>query len=166
MLGLETLRLVKAALGDRVRIISVGAVWNPADFEAEGVVECRGLLPSLEAVADLYRRSHLGLVFMFTPHPSYQPLEYMASGCVTVTNRNPGTAWLLKDRENCLIVDPVPGLAADRIIRALSEPMQLSALREAGLKPAETLSWDKAFTAIEAFILRRSGFTGGDPPPS
>ena len=51
----------------------------------------------LDAVAELYRSCHVGLCFMLTPHPSYQPLEFMASGMATVSNDNPHTGWLLRD---------------------------------------------------------------------
>ena len=152
-LGLEALKQVKAQLGTQVEILSAGANWNPADFGAQGVLTNLGTLNSLEAVANLYRSCDLGLVFMFTPHPSYQPLEYMASGCVTVTNINPGTSWLLQDDVNALLVEPIPGLIAEKIIAALADPARLTRLRAAGLKTSAALSWDIAFQVGSQFIL-------------
>ena len=64
-----------------------------------------GLLSYTQA-AELYRTCDAGLVLMFARHPSYSPLELMASGCVVATNRNPATQWLLRDRENCLLAQP------------------------------------------------------------
>ena len=93
---------MKHRLGANVRIVAAGASWDPGDHELKGVVENLGLL-SYTQTADLYRTCDAGLVLMFTRHPSYLPLELMASGCLVVTNRNPATQWLLRDRENCLL---------------------------------------------------------------
>ena len=76
---------------------------------------------ALEAVAGVYRSCDVGLVFMLTKHPSYQPLEFMASGMVTVTNANPATAWLLRHDENALVAPPAVSLVAEQIIRALED---------------------------------------------
>ena len=100
LLGIEALRKVKEILGDEIAIISAGHEFNEADYGLEKILKNVGLLPNIDAVADLYRNSHLGLVFMYTPHPSYQPFEFMATGCVTVTNLNESTQWFLKDEEN------------------------------------------------------------------
>ena len=72
-------------------------------FGLKGRVRNLGVLSSLDEVAALYRSCDIGLVFMHTKHPSYQPLEFMASGMATVSNINPATAWLLRDGENCLL---------------------------------------------------------------
>ena len=79
-LGLRSLRLVKERYGERVEIVSAGEGWSPGQYGVADVLENRGLLESLDAVAELYRSCHVGLVFMLTRHPSYQPLEFMASG--------------------------------------------------------------------------------------
>jgi O-antigen biosynthesis protein len=58
---------------------------------------------------------------MMTRHPSYLPLELMACGSLVVTNRNPDTAWLLKDGENCLLADPSPTSLTERVIEGLKD---------------------------------------------
>ena len=77
---------------------------------------------ALEEVAELYRSCDIGLVLMMTKHPSYQPLEFMASGMVTVTNANPATEWLLRHDENALVAPPAGSLIAEQIVRAAEDP--------------------------------------------
>jgi len=151
-LGGDILKAVKARLGDKVRILSAGAEWDPADYGLEGVLENLGLLTRIEDVADLYRASDLGLVFMATPHPSYQPLEYMACGCIVATNRNEANHWLLND-ENALLLEPLPEVAASRIVALLQNPDQCRDLVQQGFKTIERLDWDTAYDVIERRIL-------------
>jgi O-antigen biosynthesis protein len=150
-LGVETLVALKRRMGDAVRIQSVGEAWLEATYGVEGIVENLGLLGSLEQVANLYRRADLGLVFMMTPHPSYQPLEYMASGCVTATNINESNRWLLNDR-NALLVEPLPALAAERIHEVLVDAKKWSAIRTEGLRSVQRLSWESAFRLVRERI--------------
>ena len=146
-LGVSTLFELKKRMGAQVRILSVGEEWDPATFGLEGVVENLGLLGSMEEVAQLYRESDLGLVYMMTPHPSYQPLEYMASGCVVATNINEANGWLLND-DNALLIAPIAQAAAQRIEDLLSNPVQWSSLRQAGLRSAANLAWKTAFDTV------------------
>jgi len=115
-------------------------------------LENLGLLTRIEDVADLYRASDLGLVFMATPHPSYQPLEYMACGCIVATNRNEANHWLLND-ENALLLEPLPEVAASRIVALLQNPDQCRDLVQQGFKTIERLDWDTAYDVIERRIL-------------
>ena len=144
---------VKHLLGERVRIVSAGSNWRPEDYGLEEVAENLGNLTSLDQVASLYRRSHLGLAFMFTAHPSYQPLEYMACGCVPVVNLNRSNEWLLRTGVNCLTVEAIPNLAARDIVDLLSEQPRMDALVRGGLETARSQRWDQAFAKIAEFIL-------------
>ena len=146
-LGAETLTALKRRMGAGIVIQSVGEAWSPADYGLEGVVDNFGLLDSLEDVATLYRSADIGLVFMMTPHPSYQPLEYMASGCVVATNINESNAWLLTD-QNALLLEPLPELAAERIEGLLRDPGRWFALRGEGLKTVRDLDWSDAFSVV------------------
>jgi glycosyltransferase involved in cell wall biosynthesis len=119
-LGTEALRRVKEHLGKKVQIIAAGEYWRPEDFGLEGVLENQGVL-SIRQTAELYRTCDLGLALMFTRHPSYLPLEFMASRCLVVTNRNNATTWLLRDKENCLLSEPSVESLADTIERGLSD---------------------------------------------
>lgn len=151
-LGLSILTDVKKELGSDIRICSVGADWSPKDYGLDGIVDNLGLLPTMSAVANLYRNSDMGLVFMATPHPSYQPLEYMASGCVVATNINEGTSWLLNET-NSLLLEPNPWIAAERILSTLSDEDSMQRLRNNGLRTASKLHWPNAFGVFEHAIL-------------
>lgn len=148
-LGIEVLCDVKRLLGERAEIISVGAEWSPSDYDIDGVVENWGLLKSIEEVAQCYRDSDMGLVFMATPHPSYQPLEYMASGCVVATNLNEGTRWLL-NKDNALLLEPNPGVAAERIVETLEDSAKMAKLRQNGLQTVSELDWDAGYQVFES----------------
>jgi glycosyltransferase involved in cell wall biosynthesis len=111
-LGAQALRILKKRLGKRLEVFSAGDVWTPEHYDLHGVVENLGLL-EYRQTADLYRTCHAGLVMMFTRHPSYLPLELMASGSLVVTNTNPATRWLLQDGENCRLAEASATSLAD-----------------------------------------------------
>jgi O-antigen biosynthesis protein len=154
-LGVMTLRALKNQMGSRVDIISVGADWSVDDYGLRGVVENRGLLSSLKDVADLYREADLGLVFMVTPHPSYQPFEYMACGCIVATNINEANQWLVNE-SNSIQLEPIPELAAQRIHEALTNEERMESLRTAGYATVEKYQWRSAFEVFEARVLGRT----------
>ncbi|MFO0957366.1 MAG: glycosyltransferase [Isosphaeraceae bacterium] len=129
-LGTAALRRFKERMGDKVEILGAGDTWNPADYGLEGVIKNLGML-TFEQTGDLYRSCDIGMVLMFTRHPSYLPLEFMASGCLVVTNRNPATGWLLKDGENCLLVEPTVDSLADALERGLDESIRRPIIRNA-----------------------------------
>jgi O-antigen biosynthesis protein len=141
-LGLAALRRVKARFGDRVEIVCAGEDWSPGQYGVADVLENRGQLEDLDEVAALYRSCDVGLAFMLTRHPSYQPLEFMASGMVTVSNRNPHTAWLLRHEENALLADPLPALVAEQVARLVEDPGLRERLAAAGRAEVAGRSWD------------------------
>lgn len=110
-LGIEALKNLKRQYGNRVRVVSAGADWSVREYGLEGVLENRGCLRSAAEVADLYRESDIGLCFMFSKHPSYQPFEMISCGCVVLSNENEATSWFFKDGQNCVLAQPtVPDL--------------------------------------------------------
>ena len=151
-LGADILKALKARFGKRIEISSAGADWSPADYGLKGVVTNLGLLKTIAEVADLYRASDMGLVLMATPHPSYQPLEYMASGMVVATNLNEANRWLLTP-ENALLIEPIPSVAADRVATLLEDPAQRTRLVAAGLETVKNLDWSSAFDVITSRLM-------------
>ena len=151
-LGADILRAVKSRMEDRIEIISAGAEWDPADYGLDGIVTNLGLLGSLPQVADLYRSADLGLILMATPHPSYQPLEYMACGCVVATNINEANRWLLTP-DNALLVEPIPKIAAKRITDLLANPAGMAHRIRHGFETVRDLHWDLAFKVIESRLM-------------
>jgi glycosyltransferase involved in cell wall biosynthesis len=110
-LGIEALKNLKRLYGNRLKIVSAGADWNAREYGLERVLENRGRLRSSAEVAELYRESDIGLCFMFSKHPSYQPFEMISCGCVVLSNENEATSWFFKDGQNCVLAQPtVPDL--------------------------------------------------------
>jgi len=101
-LGIASLRMLKEKMGDKVRIVTAGSNWDPQELGIDGIVENLGLL-HYEETATLYRECDIALSMMFTKHPSYIPIELMASGCLVVANFNQANAWLLHDGVNCIL---------------------------------------------------------------
>ena len=118
-LGVAALKKLKERLGDRVRIVTAGADWQPEQYGVAGLIENLGLL-AYEGTARLYQECQAGLVMMFTRHPSYLPFELMASGALVVTNHNPATKWMLHDRENCLLSAPSATSLAETLYEGLT----------------------------------------------
>lgn len=152
-LGLDILRIVKEHFGEQLRIVSVGSEWSPAEYGVSDVLENLGLLDRMEAVADVYRYSDMGLVFMSTPHPSYQPLEYMACGCVVATNLNEANSWLLST-ENALLLEPLAHVAAEKIISLLQEPERRRRITDAAKQTVHNMEWKTAYETIEKRLLQ------------
>ena len=159
-LGLRSLRIVKERYGERVEIVSAGEGWSPGQYGVADVLDNRGLLEDLDAVAELYRSCHVGLVFMLTRHPSYQPLEFMASGMATVSNENPFTTWLLKNEQTALLTRPIPSFVAAQIGRLVDDPVLRERIASAGLERVQGTSWDDEFERVWlALTSPRSSFS-------
>lgn len=143
ILGMEALKRVKERYGERVEIVAAGEEWNPLSYGAGGAVENLGRLSTRQAVADLYRSCDIGLVFMFSRHPSYQPFEFMASGCAVVTNDNSATRWMLRHEENALVCEATAESVAQSIGRLVEDAGLRRSLRAAGLRTVGQQSWDE-----------------------
>ncbi len=154
-LGLAALRLVKQRHGDGVQIVCAGEDWNPGQYGMADVLENLGQLRDLDAVADLYRSCDVGLCFMLTPHPSYQPLEFMASGMVTVSNENPHTAWLLAHERNALLAPPLPALVADQVSRLVEDRELRARLAATGREEVGGVRWEDEIDRVWAAMTSR-----------
>ena len=82
----------------------------------------------------------------------------MASGCLTVTNRNPATAWLLRDGENCLLSDVSPSCIAVTIERGLLDIDLRRHLTHAALEQIrrDLSDWDGQMERVARFIVDAS----------
>jgi glycosyltransferase involved in cell wall biosynthesis len=147
-LGLAALREVKRRHGDAVEIVSAGEDWSEGQYGVADVLENRGMLEDIEAVARLYRSCDIGLVFMLTRHPSYLPLELMASGAATVSNRNPHTEWLLRHEDNALLAEPFPSLVADQVGRLVEDRELREAIVQAGLREVRARRWENELERV------------------
>jgi glycosyltransferase involved in cell wall biosynthesis len=140
-----------AQYGDKIEIVTAGAVWDESDFGLGGKVTNLGLLKSLEEVADLYRTCDIGCVYMLSKHPSYQPFEFMASGMATVSNTNEDNLWFLQHGYNCLLSEPSPVAMAEKIGWLVDDPVLREKLAKNGKKIVST-DWEKNVDEIWNYI--------------
>lgn len=158
-LGLAALIKLKQLCGDRVEILCAGEDWNPGQFGVRGQIENLGVLNSLDHVAELYRSCDIGLVFMHTKHPSYQPFEFMASGMATVSNLNTATSWLLRDGENCLLTPPLATPTAHRLAQLVDDRPLREAISKAGLADVGQYRWEEQIERVWSTICLADGRT-------
>jgi glycosyltransferase involved in cell wall biosynthesis len=156
-LGIAALGELKRRHGDRVELICAGEDWNPGQFGMLGKIQNLGVLRSLDEVAKLYRSCDVGLVFMHTKHPSYQPFEFMASGVATVSNINPATEWLLRDGENCLLTPPLPTPTAERLSRLVVDAELRARIASAGLDLVRRYRWEDQIERVWSAMCLREG---------
>lgn len=143
---------LKDRFGNRIEIVSAGENWDPAGYGLSGVVENLGLLPSKHEVHELYKTCDIGLCFMFSKHPSYQPFEYFAAGAAVVTNANLATTWLLRDGENCLLTEAIADAIADTVSRLVTDPELRAKLAAAGWEAVRGTRWDDEFSKVWRFV--------------
>jgi glycosyltransferase involved in cell wall biosynthesis len=150
-LAIEALRRLKAEMKDRVRVVTAGS-WAPTD-ERDDFVEHLGLLGYAET-AELYRRCDAGLVLSVSKHPSYLPMQLMASGCLVVSNINPAGRWLLRDGENCLLALPTAEALADALRSGLIDEKLRSSLvtRAASDIDAGFRLWEPEMDRVYQFL--------------
>lgn len=151
-LGIASLRKLKSKMGNKVKIITAGDDWNPRDLGLGEVLENLGLL-SYKETADLYRRCDVGLIMMFTCHPSYIPMELMASGCLVVTNFNSANTWLLHNNANCLLSYASADTLCDTIEEGLVNVEKRKRIISNALETVRKYDdWNREFEKIYAFM--------------
>ncbi len=154
-LGIVAIQQLVRRFPDRLEVIAAGSNWDECVYGLKGKIRNLGLLRSLREVAQVYRECDIGMVFMLTRHPSYQPLEFMASGMATVTNRNEDNLWLLRDRENCLLSEPSPAAMAERVGElVLDEDLRMAIARK-GHEEISSRSWESEIDSIWRRIRER-----------
>lgn len=143
---------IKQRYGPRVRIVSAGEDWQPAEFLLDGVLENRGLLRSLDDVRALYSESDIGICFMLSKHPSYQPFEYLSAHVAPVCNVNPATSWLLRHEENCLITEPFPSNVCAAVSRLVDDVELRDKIVAAGHEQVVGVDWEAQLDRIWRFV--------------
>ncbi len=77
---------------------------------------------SWQSYAALVRKMDLGMCLMYTPHPSYPPLDLAASGAVVVTNRFGGKKDLEQYSKNIICTEP----SVEDLVHGLARGVQLA----------------------------------------
>jgi len=158
-LGITALQKIKKKYGERVRIYTAGSRWNPRNYDLESDITDLGVL-SYEKTAFLYRKCDLGIVFMFTKHPSYLPSELMACGSVVLTNYNPATTWFLKDGFNCLFTEPSVSCICEKIEMLMQNLNLRKQIISNALNSIAKTSWENEIEKIYRFICNHEKVTG------
>ncbi|WP_431221399.1 glycosyltransferase [Leifsonia xyli] len=140
---------IKRRHGDRVRIIAAGAKYLPpsADFIDLGLLDYR-------ATGRLYRETDIGITLQISRHPSYLPLELMASGVAMVVPDSPWFRWLFRPRENARTTM----MTYEEVVAALDELVRDAELRRSiaaaglGTIDAAHSDWDAALDGLYEFL--------------
>ncbi len=92
---------------------------------------------------------------MFSKHPSYQPFEMIASGCVVVTNENEATSWFFQHEENCLLSPPTVPELASALSRLISDADLRAIIRSNAMSSLSSQSWDEIIdeTCLRAGLI-------------
>jgi GT2 family glycosyltransferase len=147
-LAYEALRQIKRMHGDRVKIIAAGARYLPptADFVDMGLMDYR-------ATGAVYRETDIGLTLQISRHPSYLPLEIMASGATMVAPDSKFFKWLFTEENSNQSMRTVDDIVAqlDVLIRdaELRKGKQAAALETIDGGHA---SWDDALDHIYGYM--------------
>jgi O-antigen biosynthesis protein len=153
-LGIGALEKIKAKYGSLVEIYTAGSNWNPKDYGLQNAIKSLGVLP-YEKTPELYRNTDLGIIFMFTKHPSYLPFELMACGCPVITNKNPTNDWFFKDQENCLLVQPSISCIFEKIDKLITSSSLRRQLSLGGMNSTKGLDWDSQMEKIFRFLTKK-----------
>jgi glycosyltransferase involved in cell wall biosynthesis len=92
---------------------------------------------------------------MFSKHPSYQPFEMIASGCVVVTNENEATSWFFRNEENCLLSPPTVPEVSSALTRLISDYDLWGRIRSSAVNSLSRQSWDEVIdeTCLKAGLI-------------
>ena len=141
-LGILTIKQLLEKYGNKIEIITAGSDWDESQYGLKSKITNHGLIHSLDDVAELYRGCDIGFSFMLNKHPSYQMLEYAASGMATVMNYNEDHLWLYKNNENCLLAEPSPSSMAEKIGQLIDDPVKRASLVQ-NAREALGYSWEQ-----------------------
>lgn len=100
---------------------------------------------------DLMRRTDLGLSLMYTPHPSYPPLDLAASGAVAVTNRFGPKTSLEAYSKNIICVDD----DIDSLVEGIRAGVALATDKEARRRNYEQNGLGRDWSASFAPVLKK-----------
>ena len=149
---------LKRRLGDRVRIVAAGSWARPQGQDLDAVIRHLGLL-DYRATGPLYRTCDVGLALTVSKHPSYLPLELMACGVPVVAFDSPDFSWLLRNEENCLLVERTVDGIVDGLERLVVDAELRRRLSKQGLADvsANHASWDKSLAGVYRFLCDPEG---------
>lgn len=140
---------IKRIHGDKVRIVAAGARYLPpsADFIDMGLLDYR-------ATGRVYRETDIGITMQISRHPSYLPLELMASGVPMVAPDSDWFYWLFDDGENSLLTMRTLDDVVSRLDALVRDKQLRADLRAGALATidASHSDWDLALDGIWDYL--------------
>lgn len=141
---------IKELHGDNVRIIAAGARYLPAsaDFIDMGLLDYR-------ATGRVYRETDIGVTMQISRHPSYLPLELMASGVPMVAPDSDWFRWLFESGENSLLTMR----SVDGLVQTIDRLITDDRLRrKLGANAVDTIEsghsdWDTALDGVWEYMV-------------
>jgi hypothetical protein len=103
----------------------------------------------------LVRRIDVGLSLMYTPHPSYPPLDLAASGAIVVTNRFGSKVDLSCYSRNILCVEPTVRALVSGISRAVALAQDRKARAANAAQVSMPRDWGTALAPILDYLAER-----------
>jgi O-antigen biosynthesis protein len=107
------------------------------------------------STGNLYRSCDFVLGFMFTPHPSYIPLQAMACGTIPICVDNPYIRWIICDKINAMAVRPSPQSICEAYAYLRNNPEERRRMRALAVSTAPFQSWAKVM--VDNYEWIRSG---------
>ncbi|MGK0715089.1 rhamnosyltransferase WsaF family glycosyltransferase [Leucobacter sp. W1153] len=145
----EALTRVKSQHGRKVRIITAGARYLPetADFVDLGLMDYR-------ATGAIYRETDIGVTMQISRHPSYLPLELMASGVTMVSPDSEWFKWLFRDDRNSATVMRSIDDLTEQISALVEDAERRNRLGSGGLQTIDEAhsDWDAALNEVYSYL--------------
>jgi glycosyltransferase involved in cell wall biosynthesis len=104
---------------------------------------------------NLYRSCDFVLGFMFTPHPSYIPLQAMMCGTIPICIDNPYIRWIIRDKVNAMAVRPSPQAIYEAYTYLRNNLEERRRMRASAVSTAPFQSWQQVMAENYEWI--RSG---------
>jgi glycosyltransferase involved in cell wall biosynthesis len=79
-------------------------------------------------------------------------MELMASGTMVITNYNDANTWLLKDRINCILVEPSPTYISEKLVALISDRNLQKSIRDNASRTIAQTDWNREMEKIYTFI--------------
>lgn len=156
--GIEALRRIKR-MYPHINIFLAGEKLDPPMLRGlEGFIKLGDI--TLEQSAHLYRDMDVGIYLMFTRHPGILPLEFMVSGCVTLTNRRDNVRDILQDGENCLMVIPTVSGLVSGFQTLYNNPDRVNRIRENGIRFVQKFSQQDEYRKVFEFLFQHQTTKG------
>lgn len=99
------MKLIEGDIPEHIEFLSVGEMHENINLGKGHLLESRGALSHIE-YEQILESAQIGIGLMFSPHPSYPPLEMLEKGLITITNDYKGCKKPYLTHSNLILIDP------------------------------------------------------------